>query len=339
MQGWCRLAIAQSFLLLTLPLLMRAYSLLAPAKINLYLEILGDRPDGFHELVMVLQSVDLADQIDLRLNGSQTIYIECNHPEVPNDSTNLAYRAADLMYKQFPEYASRFGGIDILIQKHIPVGAGLAGGSSNAAAVLVGLDLLWGLGLTQDELEELGAMLGSDVPFCIAGGTVLATGRGEQLDTLPSLDHLYVVLAKYKSLAVSTPWAYKTYRKNFGGTYLKDSTDLERRRQQVHSGPMLNAIAQRNGNQIGQRLHNDLEKVVLPELPAVQHLRDTFQQLNPLGTMMSGSGPTVFALVESQDAAEEMRERIKATIANPDLDLWVTRFRKGGIQVVEERKG
>ncbi len=135
------------------------------------------------------------------------------------------------------------------------------------------------------------------------------------------------------------PWAYKTYRKNFGGTYLKDSTDLERRRQQVHSGPMLNAIAQRNGEQIGQRLHNDLEKVVLPEFPAVQRLRDTFQQLKPLGTMMSGSGPTVFALVESQDAAQEMKERVKTTIANPDLDLWVARFRKGGIQVVEERKG
>jgi 4-diphosphocytidyl-2-C-methyl-D-erythritol kinase len=313
---------------------MRSYSLLAAAKINLYLEILGDRPDGFHELVMVLQSVELADQVDLRVGGMGNIYVECNHPEVPSDSSNLAYRAAELMTRHFPDCFARFGGISISIQKHIPVGAGLAGGSSNAAAVLVGLDLLWDLGLTQDELEELGAMLGSDVPFCIAGGTALATGRGEQLDTLPGLDHLYVVLAKYRSLSVSTPWAYKTYRTKFNPSYLKDSNDLELRRQQVHSGPMLNAIAQRNDTKIGQLLYNDLEKVVLPEYPEVLRLREAFQQAGVLGTMMSGSGPTVFALVASQAAAEQIKERVKGTIASPDLELWVTKFGKSGIKVV-----
>ncbi|MGA7937257.1 MAG: 4-(cytidine 5'-diphospho)-2-C-methyl-D-erythritol kinase [Kovacikia sp.] len=315
---------------------MRSYSLLSPAKINLYLEILGDRPDGFHELVMVLQSVELADQIDLRVGGMGNIYVECSHPEVPSDSSNLAYRAAELMTRQFPDCFSRFGGISITIQKAIPVGAGLAGGSSNAAAVLVGLDLLWNLGLTQDELEELGATLGSDVPFCIAGGTALATGRGEQLDTLPGLDHLYVVLAKYRSLSVSTPWAYKTYRQQFSTSYVKDLTDLELRRQQVHSGPMLNAIAQRNGPKIGQLLHNDLEKVVLPAYPEVLRLRETFQRVGGLGTMMSGSGPTVFALSESQQEAEQIKEQVKAEIANPDLELWVTKFGKSGIKVVRE---
>ncbi len=324
-------------------LAMRPYSLLAPAKINLYLEILGDhvsggeapRPDGFHEMVMVLQSVSLVDRIDLRANGSDTVHVYCNHPEVPNDANNLAYRAAMLMIKQFPDCFARYGGVDITIHKQIPVGAGLAGGSSNAAAVLVGLDLLWNLGLTRDELQELGAVLGSDVPFCIAGGTALATGRGEQLDVLPSLDQLYVVLAKYRHLSVSTAWAYQTYRKRFGESYLSRSNDLEQRRQQIHSGPMMNAIAHRDGAKIGQLLRNDLEKVVLPEHPQVLKLREAFQQGNPIGTMMSGSGPTVFALVDSQAQAERLQAQVKQAIADPDLDFWIAKFNPSGIRIVE----
>lgn len=313
---------------------MRSYSLLAPAKINLYLEIIGDRPDGYHELVMVMQSIGLADRVDLRANGTETIHVTCTSSEVPNDRTNLAYRAADLMIQQYPQCFARYGAVDIAIHKQIPVGAGLAGGSSNAAAVLVGLDMLWQLGLTQSELQELGAVLGSDVPFCIAGGTALATGRGEKLDTLPDLDQLHVVLAKYRSLSVSTPWAYKTYRQKFGSTYLREPHDLEGRKQQVHSGPMMAAIAQRNYPKIGQLLHNDLEKVVLPEYPQVARLREAFQDMGTLGTMMSGSGPTVFALFESQTQAEQVREQIRTTIANADLELFVAKFNNTGIRPV-----
>ncbi|MFO5472526.1 MAG: 4-(cytidine 5'-diphospho)-2-C-methyl-D-erythritol kinase, partial [Dolichospermum sp.] len=189
---------------------MRSYSLIAPAKINLYLEIIGSRADGYHELAMILQSIDLSDQIDIHTASTENIRIYCNHPQVPTDQTNLVYKAADLMAKEFPQAFSNFGGVDITIKKNIPVAAGLAGGSSNAAAVLVGIDLLWDLGLTQSELEELGANLGSDVPFCIGGGTAIATGRGEKLSPLQSLDNLHIVLAKYRSLEVSTPWAYKT---------------------------------------------------------------------------------------------------------------------------------
>lgn len=313
---------------------MRAYSLLAPAKINLYLEIIGDRSDGYHELVMVMQSIDLADRVELRANGTETIHVACTSSEVPSDRTNLAYRAAELMIQQYPQCFARYGAVDIAIHKQIPVGAGLAGGSSNAAAVLVGIDMLWQLGLTQSELQDLGAMLGSDVPFCIMGGTALATGRGEKLDTLPDLDQLYVVLAKYRSLSVSTPWAYKTYRQKFGSTYLREPHDLEGRKQQVHSGPMMAAIAQRNNGQIGQLLHNDLEKVVLPEYPQVAHLRATFQDMGTLGTMMSGSGPTVFALFESQAQAKQVREQMRTTIDNPDLELFVAKFNNTGIRPV-----
>lgn len=313
---------------------MRAYSLRAPAKINLYLEIIGDRPDGFHELVMILQSIDLADRVDIRANGTQEIRLFCNSGEVPQDQTNLAYRAAALIAKSFPDSYDRFGGVDIAIDKQIPVGAGLAGGSGNAAAVLVGMDLLWSLGLTQSELQDLGAQLGSDIPFCIAGGTALATGRGEKLDTLPVPENLYVVLAKYRSLSVSTAWAYQTYRKQFGANYLRELNDLESRRQQVHSGNIMAAIAKRDSGAIGQHLRNDLEKVVLPEHPKVAQLRDVFQQQDVLGTMMSGSGPTVFALVDSQTKAEQVRDRVQAAIKDSDLALWVTQCCNAGVQIV-----
>ena len=312
---------------------MQTYSLIAPAKINLYLEIIGDRPDGFHELAMVLQSVDLADLIEVRANGTDQIRLHCNHPQVPLDRTNLAYRAAQLMMEQFPGHFANYGGVDISIDKHIPVAAGLAGGSSNAAAILVGLDLMWNVGLTTSELQELGALLGSDVPFCIAGGTALATGRGEQLNPLPDLDDLYVVLAKYRSLEVSTAWAYKTFRQQFGHTYVQDPHNLEERRQRVHAGNMVNAIVHRDAGKIGQLLYNDLERVVLPANPQVSTLRDILTQHSLLGAMMSGSGPTVFALTDSLEQAQHLQTTVRSTLRDPDLELWVTKFSASGIQL------
>ncbi|MDP5338994.1 MAG: 4-(cytidine 5'-diphospho)-2-C-methyl-D-erythritol kinase, partial [Nodularia sp. (in: cyanobacteria)] len=284
---------------------MRSYNLIAPAKINLYLEIITDRPDGYHELAMILQSIDLADQINVQSLSTDTISVNCKHPQVPTDKSNLAYRAAALMAAKFPEALAQYGGVEITINKHIPVAAGLAGGSTNAAAVLVGIDLLWNLGLTKPELEELGATLGSDVPFCVAGGTVIATGRGEQLSPLPSLDTIYLVLAKYRSLEVSTAWAYKTYRQEFGSSYLKDMENLAARAAAVHSEAIVKAILNQDAGEIAQKLHNDLERVVLPAYPQVLQLRELFAtQAGVLGTMMSGSGPTVFALVESEEQAQ-----------------------------------
>ncbi|AFZ56237.1 4-(cytidine 5'-diphospho)-2-C-methyl-D-erythritol kinase [Anabaena cylindrica FACHB-243] len=314
---------------------MHSYSLIAPAKINLYLEIIGNRPDGYHELAMILQSIDLADQIDVHAASTQTIRVYCDHPQVPIDQTNLAYRAAELMARKFPDAFSNFGGIDITIKKRIPVAAGLAGGSTNAAAVLVGIDLLWNLGLTKSELEELGATLGSDVPFCISGGTVIATGRGEQLSPLPNLNHINIVLAKYRSLEVSTPWAYQTYRQVFGSTYIKDTKDLVARANAVHSGEMVKAIVAKDAAEISQKLHNDLEKVVLPAYPQVLQLRELFaSQEGVLGTMMSGSGPSVFAIVESPAQAEVVKQQIRTAIPDEDLELFVTGTITTGIQII-----
>lgn len=313
---------------------MRSYSLLAPAKINLYLEILGDRADGYHELAMILQSIELADQIDLRAIGTDIIIVHCDHPQVPLNRDNLAYRAAELMAQQFPDAFARFGGVEITIKKNIPVAAGLAGGSTDAAAVLVGVDMMWQLGLTQPELQDLAAQLGSDVPFCLAGGTALATGRGEQLSSLPGLDHLYVILAKDRNLMISTAWAYQAYRSQFGHTYVRDSQTLESRAARVHSSTMVNAIYNKDGAQIGQRLHNDLEKVVLSTTPSVAKLRDAFQSCGALGTMMSGSGPTVFALCQSDVQAQEIQQQVRGMIGDPNVDFWLTKFSNRGIQVV-----
>ncbi|KZL51801.1 MULTISPECIES: 4-(cytidine 5'-diphospho)-2-C-methyl-D-erythritol kinase [Cyanophyceae] len=313
---------------------MRSYNLIAPAKINLYLEIISDRPDGYHELAMILQSIELADKINVQSLSTDTIRVNCNHPQVPTDRSNLAYRAAALMAAKFPEALAQYGGVEITINKQIPVAAGLAGGSTNAAAVLMGIDLLWNLGLTKPELEELGATLGSDIPFCVAGGTVIATGRGEKLSPLPSLDHIYIVLAKYRSLEVSTAWAYKTYRQEFGNTYLKDTENLAARAAAVHSEAIVKAILNKDTGEIAQKLHNDLERVVLPAYPQVLQLRELFAtQPGVLGTMMSGSGPTVFALVESEAQAQAVKLQMRAAIPDEDLELFVTRTITHGIQV------
>ena len=139
---------------------MHSYTLRAPAKINLFLEILGSRPDGFHELVMILQSIALADELTIRANGTDTIRLTCSDPNLASDPSNLAHRAAQLMVQNFPNAYARFGGVDIALTKKIPMAAGLAGGSADSAAVLVGLDLLWQLGLTRPELQSLAAQLG-----------------------------------------------------------------------------------------------------------------------------------------------------------------------------------
>ncbi len=313
---------------------MHSYSLIAPAKINLYLEIIGDRPDGYHELAMILQSIALADRIDVLSTSNDNIRVHCNHPQVPTDKSNLAYRAAELMMRQFPEAFAKYGGVEISINKQIPVAAGLAGGSTNAAAVLVGIDLLWKLGLTQSELEEFGATLGSDVPFCVSGGTAIATGRGEQLSPLPSLDNIHIVLGKYRSLEISTAWAYKTYRQEFGNSYIRDTNDLVARASAVHSGEIVQAIVKQDPGKIAQKLHNDLERVVLPTYSQVLQLREIFaNQEGVLGTMMSGSGSTVFALCESQQQAEQVKLHIRKAISDEDLELFVTRTITHGIQV------
>jgi len=316
---------------------MRSYSLLAAAKINLYLEILGHRADGFHELAMVMQSIDRRDRVDVRSAGTETVRVFCADPDVPTDDRNLAYRAAMEMARQFPEAYDNLGGAEITIEKHIPVAAGLAGGSADAAAVLLGMNLLWDLGLTLPELQAIAPNIGSDVAFCIDGGTALATGRGEEISPLPAATQLYAVLGKHRSLQVSTAWAYGIYRETFGSNYAKDPQTLADRRSRVHSGDMVAAIGAKDNPKIASLLHNDLEKVVLPAYPAVARLRETFLEAGAMGAMMSGSGPSVFALAESEAAAQQILEDTRSRLDDADLDLWVTQFVPAGVTVVGDR--
>lgn len=301
--------------------MLSSLSLKAPAKINLYLEITANRADGYHDLVMVLQSIDLSDRLDIHTIGTDQIFIHCNHPEVPTDETNLAYKAAKLLQNLYPD----FGGVDITITKNIPIGAGLAGGSSNAAAVLVGIDRLWNLGLTQGELRELSAQLGSDVPFCISGGTVLAVGRGELLSPLPTLKNLALVICKPRKLGISTVWAYQTFRRQ--GL-------LATKSHQSHSSQMLAAISSRDESshrQIARLLYNDLEQVVLPAYPEIAKIKQDLEEQECLGVLMSGSGSTVFAIAQNLESAQ----RIAEAIAQDDLDIWVTTSSSHGIQDCE----
>ncbi|MBR8829739.1 MAG: 4-diphosphocytidyl-2-C-methyl-D-erythritol kinase [Chroococcopsis gigantea SAG 12.99] len=311
---------------------MQTYTLSAPAKINLDLEIIGDRPDGYHELVMILQSVALSDRLTLRPNGLEGFRLSCAHREVPTDDTNIAYRAAELMAAQFPQHFANFGGVDIDIEKNIPVAAGLAGGSSNGAAVLVGLDLIWNLGLTKSQLRDLGARLGSDVPFCIEGGTVIATGRGERLAPITPMESVPVILAKYDNLAVSTAWAYQTYRQRFGDTY-KNFAETGKPKS-AHSVPLVNAIFEKDLARIAGLLHNDLEKVVLPEYPRVANLLSGLKRAGGTASMMSGSGPTVFTLCESEEQARTIIEEVRNQIQDPHLQFWLTHLSNQGITIV-----
>ena len=244
-----------------------------------------------------------------------------------------------LLQKRFPNRTNQLGGVEITIDKKIPVGAGLAGGSSNAAATLFGLSILWNLGLTRIELQELGAALGSDVPFCLAGGCAIATGRGEEVDVLANSPKLYAVLAKYNSISVSTPWAYQTYRQQFENAYvaLHDQATLEERRSRVHSGEMVKAIHCKTIADIGTHLHNDLEKVVLPAHPKVTELKQklaTITEQVGLGALMSGSGPTVFALAETDAQAQQIAADVRSHFSDPDLRIHVVPFTAHGIQLV-----
>ncbi|MFQ3584827.1 MAG: 4-(cytidine 5'-diphospho)-2-C-methyl-D-erythritol kinase [Cyanobacteriota bacterium] len=299
---------------------MQACTLIAHAKINLYLEVLGSRPDGYSEVAMVLQSIQLADRVELK-RRQHGIHLSCNHPQVPLDATNLAYRAAELLQKESHSSA----GVDIHIEKHIPVAAGLAGGSANAAAVLVGLNQLWGLGLTVGDLQTLGARLGSDIPFCVQGGTQLATGRGEILEPLMDLEGIPLVLAKPRSLGVSTAWAYQTFR-----SLQEDRTSASHPNDRVSSLPQLLAALERQDPQaLANSLRNDLEKPVLAAHAIVGELKRALCSAGALGSLMSGSGPTVFGMMPSLEQASQTRDILRRQFQ--DVDFWVTQAVPTGI--------
>ena len=265
------------------------------AKINLTLDVLHKRPDGYHEVEMVMQSISLADELSLSLQTG-AISVSTDVPELETGSGNLASRAAELL----KENCGVKQGAHIHIRKDIPIAAGLAGGSSDAAAALKGLNQLWRLGLSLEELAQLGAKLGSDVPFCLYGGTMLATGRGEKLSPLPSMPECWVVLAKPPA-QVSTAWVYSNYR---------DKPDTAH----PDIAGMQQALAQRDLAQIAFKVGNVLETVTIPAYPEIYELKNKMLQYGAMTSLMSGSGPTVFGLAETYDKARSIANQLAASV-------------------------
>ena len=256
----------------------------APAKINLTLDVLYKRPDNYHEVEMVMTTVDLADRIGLEAREDGLIKIVSADRYVPDDHRNFAYQAAQLLKDTYGIEQ----GVNIHIEKEIPIAAGLAGGSSDAAATLRGLNVLWNLGLSLDELAELGAKIGSDVSFCVYGGTALATGRGEKIEHLTVPPTCFVVLAKPK-IGVSTAEVY-------GG--LKTEGLVHPNTKQ-----MLKAIETNDYDLVCASLGNVLETVTLKLYPEVVTIKEQMQRFGADAVLMSGSGPTVFGLVDSETRA------------------------------------
>jgi 4-diphosphocytidyl-2-C-methyl-D-erythritol kinase len=307
---------------------MATLHVLAPAKINLHLEVLGLRPDGFHELAMVMQSLDLCDRLLLEPSADGAIVLHSDRVDLPTDGSNLIVRAAELLRARagLPEL-----GAVMRLQKCIPIGAGLAGGSSDGAAALVGLNALWGLGFDRVSLARFAAELGSDMPFCLDGGAQLCFGRGERLEPLPlPADPPWgVLLIKDPRVSVSTPWAYGLCRQRRGAAYLSDEPAFEARRQQLRQAPLLRALAQ------GQRLpalRNDLQAVVQPTVESVDRgLSLLAAGGSPQLVAMSGSGPTCFAIHDDVAAAKRAQADLAERLEHAGFESWVSRFRRRGV--------
>ena len=268
----------------------------ARAKINIILDILGKRDDGYHEIKTITQTLDLSDTITVSKNESGIITISTNSGKIPSDSSNLAYRAAECLKKKY----NINGGIAIEIDKNIPVAAGLAGGSADCASTLIAVRNLYNLPITDSELAEIGKYIGADVPYCIYGGTYLAEGIGEKLTKLSPFPMINVLIAK-PSIDVSTAWVYK----NFNLSKVREFPDADK---------MIKYIEENDIQGICGNLRNVLESVTAEKYPIIDDIKKAMIKFGALGALMSGSGPTVFGLYtekkECESAFNYLREEL-----------------------------
>ncbi len=263
----------------------------AYAKINLGLRILGKRSDGYHEVSMIMQSIGLSDEVIITEGNG--IEISTNIEGLSCGKDNLAYKAAALLAERYNVVPN----VHIILNKKIFMAAGLAGGSSDAAAVLRGLNRYWNLNLYDDRLEALAAELGSDVPFCINGGSAIAKGRGEIILPLPDMPENLVVLAKPRNLDISTAWVYKNYNP-----------------QRVINNPGIWQIAENithGAKAMMPYMGNALETVTIPAHPQIALIKTAMLKAGAYFAMMSGSGPTVFAFADNKEIAEKIVEALK----------------------------
>ena len=272
---------------------MKQIELKALAKINLGLDVLGRRENGYHDVRMVMQSIYLYDEVKLEKTAEPGITTVSNLSFLPTGDGNIAYKAARLLQEEFQITE----GIKITLNKHIPVAAGLAGGSSNAAAVLFGMNRMFRLGLSQKDLMDRGVRLGADVPYCIMRGTVLAEGIGEKLSVLPAMPKCTVLIAK-PPVSVSTKVVYEP----LNAKEITEHPDID---------GIIEGLKNNSLKQVAACMGNVLEDVTVPMHPVIDQIKQEMKSAGALNAMMSGSGPTVFGLFESRADAREAQRRIR----------------------------
>ncbi len=275
--------------------MIKHLSLKAYGKINLGLDVLRRREDGYHDVRMIMQTVGIFDRVDLIWKEEPGIQVETNLYYLPTNENNLVYKAAKLLMDEFQVQE----GLLIRLRKFIPVAAGMAGGSSDAAAVLFGVNKMFRLGLTTEELMERGVKIGADVPYCILRGTALSEGIGEVLTSLPPVPQCQVLVAK-PGINVSTKFVYENLHAN----------DL-RPEQHPDIDGMIRAIKAQNLQGIADKLGNVLETVTVKEYPVIQEIKDKMLEFGAIGSLMSGSGPTVFGLFTNPKAAQKAYEELR----------------------------
>ena len=299
----------------------------SPAKINLHLEVIGKRDDGYHELAMIMQNIDLSDYLELEINNEGLIKLEsdCNNLSVSSD--NLIVKSANLLKK----ISNIDFGANIFLRKNIPIGAGLAGGSSNAAATLIGLNKLWNLELDQNTLCSLASSLGSDIPFFINGGIQLCFGRGEILEKLDSNFEYGVLLLKNPSVSVSTAETYKKYSNRFCDEYLTSREMIQKTRKNLRD----NGLNRLNFDNQLITIKNDLQLVVENENDSVKQALYLLSKLkNSLTFSMSGSGPTCFAIFKDVETAEKELKANYKLFKDKGYDSWVCNLLEKGITFI-----
>ena len=270
-------------------------SLKAIAKINLGLDVVRRREDGYHEVRMIMQTIQLYDRLDIKRTQEPGIQIQTNLSFLPVNENNLIYKAAKLLMDEF----SITDGVSVKLDKRIPVAAGMAGGSTDAAAMLIGVNRLFSLGLTKRQLMERGVQIGADVPYCIMRGTALAEGIGEALSPLPPMVKCPVLIAK-PSISVSTKFVYQNLK-------LDDTTihpDIDR---------LIDDIKAKNLHDIAAHMGNVLETVTIPNYPVIDEIKKHMLSNGAVGAMMSGSGPTVFGLFDDEDTAKKAYKAMRSS--------------------------
>jgi len=263
------------------------------SKINLTLNILGKRRDGYHNIETIMQSINLADRIFIK-EEKEGIKIECSHPLVPIDTQSLTYRSAEKILNRYRIKK----GVKIEIDKKIPLASGMAGGSANSASILVGINKLFALNLSNKDLREIGEELGMDVPFCIQNGTALAYHRGEKVTPLSPVNPPLWIIIINPGFEIPTKWAY-------------DNLDLSLiKREKNNTKAMLEALKEGEVRGIAKNLFNSFEELIIKKYPEIGKIKDRLIEESALGALMSGSGPTVFGIAQNKEQALKIYKKL-----------------------------